>query len=218
MNNTKRRIFGGVTALAGILLTLSATGWGQNKPTRPSGLGTIGKFTIVFDVARIKGQRQKASDGEVELLRGPDGAPNAEIRSAQYDLAAPKITMGIKNRLLDTATASGGVRVITREKNALTGKLRESINLRSDNATFIGERKAKDGAVTRPSRLELRGNVKGTYLSSLFSESDPLKVDTDAVDIEFPDAETADVVLRNGTITGTPVEQPKTDKTGGKNP
>ena len=184
---------------------------GQSKPREQAGPQTpnrqrIGNVTFAFGQMQIKARR--AASITLDFINGPEGAKNAEFTSKFYDMAAPRISVEIRDSRMYTGIATGGVRVEVRQDMLVDKKpTRRVTNLQGDKATYYAAVPAEKGTPGKPAQIVITGNVRGTMRSPEFSATDPLNIAADSVEVKFIDSDTITIDAINGKGSGTPMER-----------
>ncbi len=210
MNLQSKRWAAVATIFSGsILLAASA---GQTRPieparAQPANQQRIGQITIEW--GRMQTIWKKNLGITLDLINGPNGATNAQIKSKMYDMAAPRISLDVRKGSVHTGTATGGVRVEVRQDLIVDKKpVRRVTSLQGDNATYSAAVPSPEkGTPSKPAQIVIRGNVHGVMRSPEFSPTGPLDIAAESVVVKFIDAETITIDAENGKGSGTPLER-----------
>ena len=115
------------------------------------------------------------------------------VTSARYDLTAPHVVLKIRNSLVSTGDATGGVDVALRDPDK-----NQDTTLRCSTAMYTGATPAK------PAHLHLTGPVHSTLRNPQLAK--PLETTAASADIDFLPDGTNHIVMTDITSTGTPIE------------
>jgi hypothetical protein len=216
MKLQSRRWAAAAVILSGSVL-FAATSAGQTRPLEQERSQTpnrqrFGAVTISWGHAQIVAKR--SAGVSVEFVNGWNGAKNVEFTSKQYDMAAPRIVVNLRNGKVQTGTATGGVSVEVRQDSIVDKKpMRRVTRLQGDNAVYTGAVPAETkGTPGKPAQIVIRGNVRGVMRSPEFSLTDPFKIDASIVTVTFVDAETTVIDMDNAKGSGTPLEREPKEK------
>ncbi len=127
-----------------------------------------------------------------------DGRP-VVVTTARYDLTAPHVALTVRNKLIQTGNATGGVRVVAR--NPEQHQLSTLDCTEAQYAGAVGE---------KPAHLHLIGPVHAVMQDPQLAQ--PLDVNSESGDVFLLADGTNDVILTNGTAKGTPIEPPAKKK------
>lgn len=204
--------YGAITAaiLTGGIIFVSANA-GLTRPLEQANAQKpnqqrLGQVTIEW--GRIQTIWKKNAGLTLDLIEGPNGAKNAQIKSKLYDMAAPRISLDVRNNRIYTGTATGGVRVEVRQDLIVDKKpVRRVSVLEGQSAIYTAAVLPDKGAPGKPAQIVMPGQVHWVMRSPEFSATDPLDVVTGTMVIKFIDAETISLDAEGGKGSGTPLER-----------
>ncbi len=187
---------GGMLGALGTLRAFAAPGrqaaaqkGAASTPTQQIGDVSIGGKSVTATV------EQNAKKGVLDVdLKGQP----VVVTSARYDLTAPHVVLKIRNSLVSTGEATGGVDVAVRNSE------KQNTTLRCARATYVGASSATAGSEARPPHLHLTGPVHSTVRDPQLAK--PLETTAASADIDFLPDGTNHIVMTDSTFTGTPIE------------
>jgi len=150
---------------------------------------TIGQFVLNNE----NGESETVIKGNTIMfnLSGPD----LSLTTSRYDITAPRMSLELQNGLVQTGTATGGVKVEVRNpEQGLT------TTLTCDAADYVTANKST------PARIYLRRNVRSVTRGPQLAANGPLIANADSGYVEFPDGGSTRIVLKGMTAKGTPNE------------
>lgn len=169
------------------------------QAAKPGRSVTIGRVTVNNMEQSDWEVGTKASQSKV-VLRGP----TLNIKSARYDLAAPRIDLTLTEGVARTAQATGGARVDVRNPEA-----EQSTTLTSETATYTAAAPGRRARINFPAQTHIV--TRDPNLES----TGPLDVIVASAYVEFLDNDTYSVHTGAGNASATVKDeatQPKSKK------